>query len=214
MSKIETYDLKRGQIEAIEVIATSPGTSNKALAEKIGVSESTMSNWRKNPVFIEACYDRFVEINGTRLMRVLNSMFEEAEAGSVPAAQLILNHYNKLNNKVELTIDSPWEKFLKNKNMTDYEVIDVKEPEVVKERTVIDDDKVLKVERKRLKSIITETKQQKVNRDQNKRYKLRQRAQRVNLEPLPAGRQPDHVRKEWLKKLEKREKELGIGKKN
>ena len=86
MSKIETYNLKRGQVEAIELIACSPGTSNKALAEKVGVSESTMSAWRKNPVFIEACYDRFVEINGTRLMRVLNSMFDEAEAGSVQAA--------------------------------------------------------------------------------------------------------------------------------
>ena len=208
MSKLETYDLSKGQIEAIELIAISPGTTNKAIARKVGVSESTMSAWRKNPVFIEACYDRFVEINGTRLMRVLNSMFEEAEAGSVQAANLILNHYNKLNNRVELTIDSPWEKFLKNKNMSEYEIIDVQEP---KERVILDDDKTMKVERKRLKNIITETKVQKVNRDQNKRYKLRQRAKVVNLEPLPAGRQPDHVRKAWVKKLEEKERELKIG---
>tara|TARA_R100001594_G_scaffold14555_1_gene30979 strand:+ start:1108 stop:1737 length:630 start_codon:yes stop_codon:yes gene_type:complete len=208
MSKIETYNLSRGQIEAIELVASSPGTSNKDLAFKIGVSESTMSSWRKNPVFIEACYDRFVELNGTRLMRVLDSMFNEAESGSVQAASLILNHYNKLNNKVELTIDSPWEKFLKNKNMVvDAEV--VSEPKVV-ERTVIDDDKTIKVERKKIKTFITETKKQKVNRDQNNRYKLRKRAEIVGLEPLPAGRQPDHKRKEWIKKLENLEKELNI----
>lgn len=207
MSKIETYNLKRGQVEAIELIACSPGTSNKALAEKVGVSESTMSAWRKNPVFIEACYDRFVEINGTRLMRVLNSMFDEAEAGSVQAASLILNHYNKLNNKIELTVDSPWEKFLKNQNMIDVEYVD----DNPKKPVQIDNDKEMKIERKRLKSIISETKQQSVNRDQNERYKLRQRAKVVNLEPLPAGRQPDNARKKWIKKLEKLEKELGIG---
>ena len=157
MSKIETYNLKRGQVEAIELIACSPGTSTKALSEKVGVSESTMSAWRKNPVFIEACYDRFVEINGTRLMRVLNAMFEEAESGSVQAANLILNHYNKLNNKIELTVDSPWEKFLKNQNMVDVEFVEETETE---KPVIIDNDPEMKVERKRLKSIITETKQQ------------------------------------------------------
>ena len=120
----------------------------------------------------------------------------------------ILNHYNKLNNKIELTVDSPWEKFLKNQNMIDVEYVDEKEPA---KPLVIDDDKQMKVERRKLKTIITETKQQNVNRDQNERYKLRQRAKRVGLEPLPAGRQPEHARKKWLKKLENLEKEIGNG---
>tara|TARA_R110002020_G_scaffold474490_2_gene706070 strand:+ start:204 stop:836 length:633 start_codon:yes stop_codon:yes gene_type:complete len=207
MSKIETYNLNKGQVEAIELVASTPGTSNKDLAKRIGVAESTISAWRKNPVFIEACYDRFVELNGNRLMKVLNSMFEEAEAGSVQAANLILNHYNKLNNRIELTVDSPWEKFLKNKNMA-VEATIVEDSPV--ERIVIDDDKSMKVERKHLKTIITETKKQKTNRDQNMRYQLRQRAKVVSLEPLPAGRQSDHIRKDWLRKLVKLEKELGI----
>ena len=208
MSKLDTYNLSSGQIEAIELVACSPATSNKLLAKKIGVAESTISAWRRNPVFIEACYDRFVELNGTRLMRVLDSMFTEAESGSVPAAQLILNHYNKLNNRVELTIDSPFEKFLKNKNMVDVEIID--DEDKPKERLIIDDNKQFKVERKRLKTVITETKKQKVNRNQNSRYQLRQRAKSVGLDPLPAGRQPDHVRKKWVEKLDKLEKEAGI----
>lgn len=208
MSKLDTYNLNKGQIEAIELVACSPGTSNKDLAKKVGVAESTISAWRRNPVFIEACYDRFVELNGTRLMRVLDSMFTEAESGSVPAAQLILNHYNKLNNKVELTIDSPFEKFLKNKNMVDVEILE--DDDKPKERIVIDDNKQIKIERKRLKTVITETKKQKVNRDQNTRYQLRQRAKTVGLDPLPAGRQSDHIRKNWLKKLIKLEKEAGI----
>tara|TARA_Y100000593_G_scaffold15043_1_gene29088 strand:- start:1718 stop:2353 length:636 start_codon:yes stop_codon:yes gene_type:complete len=211
MSKLDTYNLNRGQLEAIELVASSPGTSNKDLAKSIGVSEGTISAWRKNPLFIEACYDRFVELNGTRLMKVLNSMFDEAESGSVPAAQLILNHYNKLNNKVELTIDSPWEKFLKNKNMMDVEIIDDDPPEKI-ERKLINEDKTFKVQKKRLKSVLYETRKQKKNRDQNVRYELRKRAKVVNLEPLPAGRQSDHVRKEWLRKLVKLEKEIGIGK--
>ena len=210
MSKLETYNLTNGQIEAIELCSASPGTSNKDLAKTIGVSESTISNWRKNPVFIEACYDRFVELNGTRLMSVLDSMFTEAEAGSVPAAQLILNHYNKLNNKIELTIDSPFEKFLKNKGMvTDVEFVQEEAPEKV-ERKLINDDKKTKIQRKQLKTVILETKSQKKNRNQNSRYKIRQRAKRVGLEALPPGRIPDHIRREWIRKLEKMEKELNI----
>ena len=168
-----------------------------------------MSAWRKNPLFIEACYDRFVELNGTRLMSVLDSMFSEAESGSVPAAQLILNHYNKLNNKIELTVDSPFEKFLKNKNLVDVEYVEAEDPEVI-ERKLINDDKKVKIQRKKLKSVILETKTQKKNRNQNSRYQLRQRAKRVNLELLPPGRLPDHIRKQWVMKLEKMEKELGI----
>ena len=208
MSKLETYNLTSGQLEAIELVALSPSTSNKDLAKQIGVSESTISAWRKNPLFIEACYDRFVEINGTRLMKVLDSMFSEAEAGSVPAAQLILNHYNKLNNKIELTVDSPFEKFLKNQNMVDAEYAEV-EPEKI-ERKLINDDKTFKVQRKRLKSVIAETKGQKRNRDQNARYELRKRAKIAGIDPLPPGRQADHVRKAWLKKLHDKEKELGL----
>tara|TARA_Y100001963_G_C6788939_1_gene454456 strand:+ start:432 stop:1067 length:636 start_codon:yes stop_codon:yes gene_type:complete len=209
MSKLETYNLSKGQVEAIELCAASPGTSNKDLAKQIGVSESTMSAWRKNPIFIEACYDRFVELNGTRLMNVLDSMFSEAESGSVPAAQLILNHYNKLNNKIELTVDSPFEKFLKNQNMVDVEFETVEDPEKV-ERKLINGDKKVKIQKKRLKSVIMETKKQKTNRNQNSRYQLRQRAKRVGLDTLPPGRLPDHVRKNWLKSLAKKEKELGI----
>jgi hypothetical protein len=208
MSKLETYNLTAGQLEAIELVALSPTTSNKDLAKSLSVSESTISAWRKNPLFIEACYDRFVEINGTRLMKVLDSMFSEAEAGSVPAAQLILNHYNKLNNKIELTVDSPFEKFLKNQNMVEAEYAEV-EPEKI-EKKLINDDKQFKVQKKRLKSVIMETRKQKKNRDQNIRYELRKRAKIAGIDPLPPGRQPDHVRNNWLKKLEAKEKELGL----
>ena len=37
------------------------------------------------------------EISGERLMSVMDAMFSEAEEGNVPAARLILEHYNKLN---------------------------------------------------------------------------------------------------------------------
>mgnify|MGYP003136628551 CR=1 FL=1 len=208
MSKLETYNLSAGQLEAIELVALSPTTSNKDLAKTLKVSESTISAWRKNPVFIEACYDRFVEINGTRLMKVLDSMFSEAESGSVPAAQLILNHYNKLNNKIELTVDSPFEKFLKNQNMIEADYQEVDSEKIEKE--LITNNKEYKVQKKRLNSVIVETKKQKKNRDQNLRYELRKRAKIAGIDPLPAGRQPDHVRKAWLKKLQVKEKELGL----
>ena len=93
--------------------------------------------------------------------------------------------------------------------VTDVEFVQEEAPEKV-ERKLINDDKKTKIQRKQLKTVILETKSQKKNRNQNSRYKIRQRAKRVGLEALPPGRIPDHIRRDWIRKLEKMEKELNI----
>ena len=80
---MEIYNLNEGQIAAVEIIALKPGVTNKKVAKDVGVTENTICNWRKNPEFINSCYERFREISGERLMSVMDAMFSEAEEGNV-----------------------------------------------------------------------------------------------------------------------------------
>ena len=116
MDKLEIYNFSESHLIAMDIIAYTPGITNKDIASQLSISESTISAWRGNPAFIDSCYNRYIEINGNRLMSVMEAMFREAELGSVPAAQLILKHYNKLIDRVTIEIESPFEKFLKMGN--------------------------------------------------------------------------------------------------
>ena len=49
---------------AIEYIAANPGITNKELATLIKSKTRTVSGWRTNVKFIDAIYDRFMEVTG------------------------------------------------------------------------------------------------------------------------------------------------------
>lgn len=210
---MQIYNLNEGQVAAVEIIALKPGVTNKRVAKDVGVTENTICNWRKNPEFINSCYERFREISGERLMSVMDAMFSEAEEGNVPAARLILEHYNKLDKNINITIDSPFERFLKADNVTNGEIASPSEVFQITDvkNSDADDNKMLKIQKKQLKKSISGAyKDSKRKTSKRERYELRQRAETVGLEPLPAGRPKPEKRKAWLKELEKREKDLGI----
>ena len=209
MSNLTQLKKNPAKTLAIELLAFNPELSLQQIADKVGVSKSAIVKWKATPEFIDAVYDRYMMHFGLEVPQVLDSMVREAKAGNVQAGRLVLEHSGKLVKNINVTIDSPFEKFLKNQNMVDVEYETVEDPAKV-ERKLINGDKKVKIQKKRLKSVILETKKQKTNRNQNSRYQLRQRAKRVGLDTLPAGRLPDHVRKNWLKELAKKEKELGI----
>ena len=225
MSNLEILNLSEDQKVAVDFCAMTPGITNKDLAKAMDKCEHTIGAWRKNGTFIDACYNRFIELNGTRLMTVMEAMFREAEEGSVPAATLILNHYNKLNNKVQIQIQSPWEKYLQFGNINEGEVIEIT-TEQAKEigtsteiRSILpprnsENDKPVKRARKQekvLKNIkrVGYTLDQK-RKKRNQNYALRVRAKAVDLEPLSHGRKTELERKQWLDRLVQMEKEQGI----
>ena len=210
---MEVYNLSEGQIAAVEIIALKPGVTNRAVAKEVGVSENTICNWRKNPEFINSCYERFREISGSRLMSVMDAMFSEAEEGNVPAARLILEHYNKLEKNINISIDSPFERFLKLDNIIDGEITSPAEVFKIEEikHSDKDDSKNLKKQEKQLKTSISGAyKDNKRKTSKRKRYNLRQRAETVGLEPLPPGRPKPEKRKAWIRELERLEKDCGI----
>ena len=109
-------ELSTSQNSAIDIIISNPGIKRAEVAKTIEVNVQTLNKWFKNPNFSNACYDRFMQIRSTKLMSVLDAMFREAEEGSVAPAKLIFEHYGKLEKKISIRIESPFERFLQSKN--------------------------------------------------------------------------------------------------
>ena len=65
-----------------------------------------------------------------KLPMVLNSMIREAVEGNVQAGRLVLEHSGKLVKNINVTVDSPFEKFLKAEQIDDAEIIDADSEEV------------------------------------------------------------------------------------
>jgi len=133
---------------------------------------------------------------------VLNSMIREAVEGNVMAGRLVLEHSGKLIKNINVTVDSPFEKFLKAKEIDaiDAEVIEIITEDLPERNPENDTPK--KRNKKEAKKI-SYAKNKKQNKA--KRYALLQRAKKVGLEPLPAKRPTDSERRKWLEKLSKLE---------
>ena len=216
-------NLTAQQQAAAELKALQPNTPNSVIAEQIGVSRKTIDRWFKQPKIIDASYDRFMEIAGIRLPIVLDAMIREAEEGSVPAAQLVLKHWGKLQETVHIKIESPFEKFLKL-TPADFEVIDadvietgdsrpmmeavtqIPITEELPERNTNNDLPFARVYRqnRRLRKSITFARKES---GKHESYKLRKRAKKVGMESLCSGRPKRHERNLWIKEIEKRESE-------
>ena len=203
-----------------EAMAANPNIGTNEVAKMVNISPETVRKYKRNPQFNEAVYNRFMEISGGRLVQVVDSMIREASEGNVQAATLILKHYGKLEDKITVRIESPFEKFLKMGNI-DEAVVDENEAKEVADglvganidqlppRNPINDKPKTRVQRenKKIKEITDKSyKEQHRKKRRNEAYLLRKRAEAVGLKPLGGGRQRENVRKDWIKELRNREK--------
>ncbi len=215
MNKITELKKEPYKVLAIEKKALNPGITIKELALQLKVSESLVSKWMKDPNFIDACYDRYMIEFGSQLPSVLNAMVREAQAGNVQAGRLVLEHSGKLVKNINITVDSPFEKFLKQ----------VPDAEVVNDDDIIDAAESLDVEYKELpprnkenqdvrvrnekrdmrKAIKKEEKRLDRNNKQKEWYEWRKRAKAVGVEPLKNRRPTPAQRKDWEAKIVKAE---------
>ena len=216
--------LSHKQRLACEMMAVSPKASTQELADAVGVSKSTIENYKSKAVFNEAVYKRFMDVSSGRLTSVVDSMIREAERGNVQAATLVLKHYGKFEDKVTIRIESPFEKFLKMGKMDDAVIVngdDAKEivggsfeiQSDLPERDPVNDKPIMrkKAENKKIKAINEEsfTAEHRLKR-RNSAYMLRKRAEAVGLPKMAPGRQRENVRREWMEELRSREKLAGI----
>ena len=201
---------------AIEYIAANPGITNKELATLIKSKTRTVSGWRTNVKFIDAIYDRFMEVTGRELPALVLALIEEGKQGNVKAIELALKHFGKFQDSVTIKIESPFMQHLKASEITQDNFVDAEFSVVADEpielpprnqvnnrpnsRTIKENIKIKDIKKK------NGPKHKKYLKDLRARRKLVKRAKAVNLEPLPAGRPTEAARRKWMEKLEELEK--------
>ena len=199
------------KIAAIELFGLNPNISIAEVAKIIKAPKNTISDWRRNPNFLEACYDRYMLEFGSQLPSVLNAMVREAQAGNVQAGRLVLEHSGKLVKNINVTIDSPFEKFLKSvpdaEIVVDAEIveaavgIEIPDAELPPRNT---EDQVVRTRKEKasnIKAIEEEKKRLEYNLKQKEWYKWRKRAEAVGVEPLKSRRPTPAQRQDWQNKI-------------
>tara|TARA_Y100001973_G_C5187540_1_gene328856 strand:- start:1360 stop:2019 length:660 start_codon:yes stop_codon:yes gene_type:complete len=203
---------------AVELFASQPNMTVSEIAIQVGVTPKTMSNWRQDPKFIDAIYERYMELFGAELPAVLNAMIREGKSGNVQAARLVLEHSGKLVKNVNVTVQSPFEKWLKK--VDDVEVV---EGEIVEndlsslmdkipviENIELPERKVesqVKRKRNEIQSLNKAKKKAAYNLKQKEWNRWKKRAKDVELAPLKGGRPTKGQRLAWEQEIIRRENE-------
>ena len=211
MDKLSKVKNKPAKVLAVELFALQPAITIEEVAKKVGASKTMVKSWRSDPNFLDACYDRYMIEFGSQLPSVLNAMVREAQAGNVQAGRLVLEHSGKLVKNINITVDSPFEKFLKA--VPDAEVVE--DAEVIEAAEVVESefdelpdrtegDQNVRIRKENLlnkKAIAKEDKRLKYNKQQKEWYKWRKRAKVVGVEPLKGRRPTPAQRKDWQEKI-------------
>jgi len=209
MSNIELK--KANQMAAIDLLIHNPELNKKQIAEKLQVSPRTIHSWFADDRFVDMYYKKYMISFNAKLPMVLNSMIREAVEGNVQAGRLVLEHSGKLVRNINVTVDSPFEKFLKAEEIDAEDIIDAESEEVseiidtLPERNPVNDKpKKRDIKEKKAVDQIKKGKKpyrQKRREDRASRYALLQRAKKVGLDSLPSRRPTNSERRKWLEKL-------------
>ena len=207
---------------AIEVMGSNPNLDMENIANVCGISLSTLKNWRKDPAFNDAVYEKYMSTMGISQAQVNAAMVREAKLGNVQAARYCAEINGKMVKRISVKHESPYDQFLRAKEIN-ADVIDVEPIEISEELAPIrsNNDKPrvrTRKEKERVEKILNKDygykpeispEQRAKNRKKSlDSYRRMKRAKKVGLEPL--GRRKGEAKREWYVELEKREKEMGI----
>ena len=215
--------MKNEKKRVIETYCKSPTITMKDLSRQTDIPYPTLMSWMHDSLFVDQIYKRYMEIAGIELPNVIGAMIREAKTGNVQAGRLVLEHFGKLENKIKIQVESPFEKFVKAKEVhaEDGEYIDADDKDFLNniysdnidaistlpERNVESQNQREIKEKKEVK-YITQKEIRKVNQSSSSqsRYKIRKRANAVGLEMMTtSGRPMKSERDEWMTKLRRRE---------
>lgn len=190
---------KPQKVLAIELFALNPNMTIREVAERVGVAERCVSKWREDSNFIDKIYERYMTEFGSQLPAVINSMVREAKHGNVQAARLVLEHSGKLVKNVNITVDSPFEKFLKTEDVEEADYVEVLDDVVIPEDLPPREKSITQKEEKIVLKKVIDKELNKKNRNEKRRewYQWQKRAEAVGIEPLSARRPTKGQRKEW-----------------
>ena len=202
---------------AVEIYATEPEVAHQQVAERIGINIKTLMKIRRDPNFWAKVYDHYMVTFEGDVVNVLKATVREATAGNVQGERLVLEHSGKLQKNINITIDSPFEKWMAKVEggveITDAEIIDVdvdNMPEFseLPPRTADNSPFKAKEELNKLQNSVNKAKVSK-NRNELRReqYKWVKRAEAVGVKLLSAKRPTPGQKKAWQESIIKLEKQ-------
>ena len=184
---------------AVDIYATTPNVQHKDVADELGVSYKTLLKLRKDANFWKQVWDTYLVTYEADVLDVCRSMVREALAGNVQAGRLVLEHSGKLQKNINITISSPFEKYLESQER--------KQLEPSKEVFNLSNDttgstqnaEVVPVEiQQEFQHIDTELIKRKVYLEKRKQlYGWSRRAEAVGIAPMPPKRPTKGQRLEW-----------------
>ncbi len=201
--------------KAVEIYAGKPDIRHDEAAEMLGVSETTLYRLRRDPNFWNRVYDYYMVTFEGDVVAVLMAMIREAKAGNVQAGRLVLEHSGKLQKNINVTILSPFEKWLEK----DGEIENIKDAEIVEEFKGIPVDfkdlpersaekgtwKARKDHAKTREVITREERRIRRNEARKIMRSWQKRAKLAGVDPLPARRPTPGQRKAWEKEVIRKE---------
>ena len=213
MDKIAQITKKPNKVMAIELYANNPGISAKDVASQMGVSTACVYKWKQDAEFNAKIYERYEELVVGELPSIMKSMIREAKEGSVNAAKFVFEALGKYQKQVNVTIDSPFEKFLKKvDNVEEAEIIEGDITDVFVDAPIDGElpprkPKISDAQDKILTNKVIKKEMKKLSRNEKRKiwYKWKKRAEAVGIEPLKAKRPTKLQRKEWEESIIKAE---------
>ena len=226
----ETAKGKKREL-ALEILARDTNIKQKELAQKLNVSGAAVSKWMKDPVFVDAIYDKFMILAGKHLPSVVMALINEAKEGNVRAAELVLKHFNKLQDRVHIEINAPFMQFMNRERIEVAEIVEEDAKMIGENMAVLDSAELpprnpdanrrnnpknalniknyIKPRPKPKEKVILvkkpkkrgSYKKRKYLQDINSRYFLRKRAKAVGHRKMKPGKPTESERKKWLREL-------------
>ena len=184
----------------------------------LGISENTLYKLRRDPNFWARVYNYYMVTFEGDVVGVLRATVREALAGNVQACRLVLEHSGKLQKHLNITILSPFEKWMEKGDVEDAEVLeefssiqdnfDDLPPRVEEKGTwkARNDHIAVRNARTKEESRIRRNEARKIMR------KWLKRAELAGVEPLPARRPTPGQRKAWENKIIAAEKKASVSK--
>ena len=188
----------------IDSFALNPNKTVQEVSAETGATMARIYRWRRDVNFVEAIYKRYMVEYGAEIPSVLNAMIREAKAGNVQAGRLVLEHSGKLVKNINVTVASPFERFMSkidNAKVDDAEFADAEVIEVVKELPELPEKEEIKTNA----DLKAEEKSKAYNKKQKEMYRWRKRAKSVGVPLLESKKPTKGQREAWKLKIIKKE---------
>ena len=216
-NKTKELQLKPVIDKAVEIYGTTPMVEHQQVAEMLDISEGMLLKVRCDPNFWSRVYDFYMVSFEGDVIDVLRAMVREAKAGNVQAGRLVLEHSGKLQKNINVTISSPFEKWMEKVEGG----IEIKDAEIIDDIKALPDNfsdlpprseepavwKARKDHSNKRKAISKAESKKRRSEARKIMYKWHKRAKAVGVERLPGKRPTPGQRRAWEKEIILKEKQ-------